>query len=136
MLSGVKLYVALGIGAFILLLMGSVAFLWQVHKTDIADLGLAKQAYKQISNALAESEADKADLARKAQALDEFLVAQRKRADALQLSNSKLADQLHALESTLPKADQDCATRPLPDSVLEWLRDGSGSDEVRHEPAA
>jgi len=129
---GITGYAYLALGIVVLGLLGSVAFLWEVHKADKADLALAKQAYSQISNALAQSEADKADLARQAQALDGLLAGQKKRADALQTSNSKLADQLHALQNTLPKEDQDCAARPLPPALLEWLRDGSDRDEVRH----
>jgi hypothetical protein len=125
--SGVTGYAYLAVGLLILALAGTVAFQYQQHKADVAQAEVAKQKYEGVSNALAQSEADKADLARKAQTLDGLLTGQKRRADALQITNSKLADQLHALESTLPQADQDCSTRPLPDALLEWLRNGSDS---------
>lgn len=132
--SGVRLYALLGVGALLVALSGAVAYLWQVHKLDVAKREQDQRSIDTLTQAIKQEEADKADLARKAQTLDGLLVAQRKRADALQISNSKLSDQLHALESTLPKEDQDCAARPLPDSVLEWLRDGStDSNAVRQQ---
>ena len=122
-LAGWRAYALIGIGVVVLALSGSCAFLWQVHKADIADLGLAKQAYKQISNALAESEADKALLARKTQELDAAIQERDKRLKALNEAKRKLSDELDGLRKTLPAQDQSCLTRDLPDALLGLLRE-------------
>lgn len=121
-LSGVKLYALLGIGLVILALSGSVAFLWQVHKADKADIALEKERANQLTEALKESEADKAVLARKAQELDAAVRVRDQRARELEATKRKLADELDALRKTLPAEDQSCFARPLPDAILEVLR--------------
>lgn len=122
MFSGVKLYALLGIGVVVVALSGSVAFLWQMHKADQASLALAKQNLETVSNALKQSEEDKALLARKARELDAAIKVRDQRAKELEAAKSKLTNELDVLRKTLPAEDQECLTRDLPSGIADLLR--------------
>jgi peptidoglycan hydrolase CwlO-like protein len=130
MFTGIKLYALIAVGLAFLALSGSLAFLWQVHKADKATLAVAEQNLESVSNALKQSEADKADLARKAKDLDAAIKERDSRLRALNETKRKLADELDRLKNTVPAEDKACLARPLPNGILDLLRDGPvGSDK-------
>ena len=124
-LAGWRLYALAIVGVVFLGLVGAVAYQRQVHKADIANLALAKQNLETVSNALKQSEADKALLARKAQELDSAIQERDSRLKALNETKRKLADELDRLKKSVPKEDQVCLARPLPSGILDLLRDGA-----------
>lgn len=122
MFTGVKLYALLGVGALVLALSGATAFLWQMHKADRAEIEVARQNLETVSNALKQSEEDKALLARKAKELDAAIRERDQRLKALNETKRKLADELDRLKSTVPAEDRACLDRDLPSGILDLLR--------------
>lgn len=129
-------YVAGSILVLFLSLAGFGAFEFEANKAAKADLktsqlqtAAAQGLNKQFQQDLSESEADKAQLEAKAAALDAQLVIRDVRVKQLSLKNATIQGEYDALKSKLPTADQDCLNRPLPDSIVERMRDdGTYSD--------
>jgi septal ring factor EnvC (AmiA/AmiB activator) len=132
-LAGWRLYALVGIGLAFLALAGVICVQRLEHKADVASLALAKQNLESVSNALKQSEADKADLARKAQELDAAIKERDSRLRALNETKRKLADELDRIKKALPAPDQGCLSRDLPSPLLDLLRDGPAD---RHEDGA
>jgi hypothetical protein len=110
-LAGWRLYALVGIGLAFLALAGVICVQRLEHKADVASLALAKQNLESVSNALKQSEADKADLARKAQELDAAIKERDSRLRALNETKRKLADELDRIKKALPAPDQGCLSR-------------------------
>lgn len=83
----------------------------------------------ELKDALQQSEDDKARLLEKQHLLDAALAERQKRLIELEVTKRKIAEELDALKQTLPKEDQDCLNRPLPDALFERLRVGDSSDK-------
>lgn len=128
-LSGIKVYAYIALGVVVLSLLGSVAFLWELHQRDLAEAKAAKQNLDFVSGALKESEADKAVLAQKARELDDAIQERDKRLKALNEAKRKLADELDRIKKTVPAEDQACLDRPLPSGILDLLRGSTGGDQ-------
>ena len=132
--SGVKLYALAAVGILVLSLSGAVYILYLWHQEDTAKLALAKQKYEEVSNALAESEANNAKLVAMQKELDAAVLERDKRLRALNEAKRKLSDELDGLRKTLPAEDQACLTRDLPDAVLGLLRGGPGNGDKDANP--
>jgi len=130
-------YAYLAVGLLILALAGTVAFQWEQHKADAAQLDTEKLNTKaqaalvsQYREDLAEAQAN-ADLqAQRARDLDKQVKERDARLKALDAEKRKISDAFDKLAGQAPQASQDCLSSDLPPSILEWLRDdGSGSDQ-------
>jgi septal ring factor EnvC (AmiA/AmiB activator) len=130
---GITGYAYLALGIVVLGLLGSVAFLWEVHKADAAEARASKQNLAFVTNALKQSEADKADLAREVERLNQAVKREQDIQAQLQKDKQALSRKLDELKPTLPKEDQSCLDRSLPAPLLDLLRDGpADSNAVRH----
>lgn len=123
-LLGWRGYALIGIGLAFLALGGVIYVQRLEHKADVATLALAQQNLESVSNALRQSEADKADLARQIGALDEALKNEHALQAKLEKDKRALSEKLDDIKKTLPKEDQDCFSRDLPPAILGLLRDG------------
>jgi hypothetical protein len=134
-LTSLRLYAYLAIGVVVLAVFGFIAFQWEQHKADVATIALDKKNAQILTDALRQSEADKALLAQKARELDTAVQVRDQRLKALNDAKRKLADELDRIKATVPEEDKACLARPLPDGILDLLRDGpAGSDAQRHYP--
>ena len=124
-LSGWRLYVLAAVVLAFLALVGTIAFQREQHKADVAELSRQKGIAADLTEALKQEEADKALLARKAQELDAAILERDQRLKALNETKRKLADELDRLKSTVPPEDKACLDRPLPNGILDLLRDGT-----------
>lgn len=136
-LAGWRLYVVGIVVLAVLAAGGYIAYLRQQHDADVARLDLAHKQYSEVSEALKESEADKALLARKATELDSAIQERDSRLKALNETKRKLADELDRIKKTVPAEDQTCLSRDLPSGILDLLRDGAAdSNAARHYPGS
>lgn len=83
----------------------------------------AQHRAEQLADHLRQSEAEKQKLLELSALLDKQLVERDRRARELETAKRNLARELDDLKSTLPKEDQDCLDRPLPDGLVSRLRD-------------
>lgn len=139
MLSGIKLYASISL---LVVLLGLAGWGYIEHqRAQIAEghVQLAKQETKAVererddlADKLGQSEKQNADLAQQQRELDAAIVEQQKRTQELEHEKAQLWEQFDKLAKTEPKADQDCLSRPLPPSILQWLRDDgpAGSDAL------
>ena len=141
-LSGAKLYALIGIGVVILALAGAVAYQRQIHRADVAELANIRKTNADLTDALKQSEADKAVLAQKARELDSAIQERDQRLKALNDAKRKLADELDRIKKSVSPEDRSCLDRPLPDGILDLLRgsasgdkDGTGNDSGKPAPA-
>ena len=134
MLSGVKLYALVGLGALLLALSGAIAYLWQVHKLDVAKQEELSASNARLQEAIKEEEADKALLTRRIGALDEALKHELDLQAKLAKEKQAISEKLDELKKTLPQPDQECLDRPLPNGILDLLRDGPGNRDQDRSP--
>lgn len=137
MFSGIKLYAALGLLAVLLGLAGWGYIEHQRAQIAEGSVKLAQQETKaaqkerdDLADQLGQSEKQNADLAKQKADLDAAIVAQQKRAQELEHEKAQVWEQFDKLVKSQPKADQDCAARPLPQSTLDWLRDEPPSSDA------
>lgn len=84
-----------------------------------------------FSARLVQGEIDKAALAKDNADLDSANQRLQKRAEALAHDRLTISAELDALKAKLSKEDQVCLDRPLPPSLIDFLRnDGAGQDSV------
>lgn len=83
----------------------------------------AEERVATLKQTVIEQEADKEALRVAAEVLDATLVQRDRRNAELETRNRKAKEELNALRQTLPKEDQDCLDRALPDSLAKRLRD-------------
>lgn len=133
-LSGAKLYALLGLGALLLALSGAIAYLWQVHKLDASELARQRGINAGLTKAIQQEEADKAELSRRIGALDEALKHELDLQAKLAKDKQAISEKLDALKKTLPQPDQERLDRPLPDGIIDLLRDGPGNRNQDRNP--
>jgi len=130
MFTGIKLYAAVGL---LVLLAGLASWGYIEHqRVEIADqkvLAVTKER-DSLSAQLVQSEADKKQLVEEAKATDAIVSAQREKERTLENEKAQIWQQFDKAIKAAPKADQDCASRPLPPSVLDLLRDGPGDGDA------
>jgi cell division protein FtsX len=96
--------------------------LYQRSEAANAKLQAAEERNAQLTVAVTESEAQNAALVAANVALDATLVDQAKRRDELAAAKRRTEKELNELKKSLPKEDQDCLSRPLPESIAGKLR--------------
>jgi hypothetical protein len=130
MLSGIKLYAAIGL---LVLIAGLGLTAWGFKNKAEAAQARLEQVTSERDRAIAAArdlEATNETLRLAAKILDDQLVAIRKREVELNAQKRALQTKLDAIARTLSEADQACLSRDLPDALAERLRNGSGD---RHE---
>lgn len=126
-----KFYALAGIALLVLALGGYGAYQYQRAEAANARAGAAEQAVANLTQTLAEAEADKEALRVAAEVLDRQLVEQNRREVQLNERKREIQKKLDEITKTLPKEDQDCARRALPAPFVERLLNGAtpGSHE-------
>ncbi|HEY6028606.1 MAG TPA: hypothetical protein VIV09_17050 [Pseudolabrys sp.] len=146
-LSGWRLYV---LGAALLAFVGLSGYAAYEHQAvagankdtqlERAKTLAVQKERDDLANKLAQEEVDKAGIIKERDSLDAIVVSQAARERKLQDEKAQVWEQFDKLIAAAPKADQDCAARPLPPAVSEFLRDdgptGSHQDSPPKSPGS
>ncbi len=128
MFTGIKLYALL---AALLAFVGLAGYGAYQHQSALAAQARVETVTHErddLSAKLVQAEVEKAQLVQHQQETDAIVAAQRETERKLQDEKAQVWTQFDKLIHAQPKEDQDCATRALPNPVLEWLRDDGAGD--------
>lgn len=136
--TGATLYVVGGLGLALLGVSGYAAYEHQAvgsaEKDTTIEHGKTVAALKErddFSVRLVQAEVDKAQLAKDNTDLDAANKKLQKAAKDLAHDKLAISAELQTLKAKLPKEDQVCLDRPLPPSLVDFLRDdGTGQESA------